>query len=134
MAGLTLDAGALIAADRGDRRFWAYWKEAERRDVDVTVPSAVLVQAWRGGGGRNARMAMLLAACEVEGLDESLAKQAGVLCGRSGTADVVDAVLIVSAARRNDDVLTSDPADLAHLTVLSDGVGSVLDLTRLPER
>ncbi|MGH8896993.1 MAG: twitching motility protein PilT [Egibacteraceae bacterium] len=132
MAGLTLDAGALIAADRGDRRFWAYWKEAERRDVDVTVPSAVLVQAWRGG--RNARMAMLLAACEVEDLDEFLAKQAGVLCGRSETADVVDATLIVSAARRNDDVLTSDPADLAHLAVLSDGVGSILDLTRLPER
>lgn len=132
MAGLTLDAGALIAADRGDRRFWAYWKEAERRDADVTVPSPVLVQAWRGG--RNARMAMLLAACEVEDLDELLAKQAGVLCGRSGTADVVDATLIVSASRRNDDVLTSDPGDLSRLAVLSKGVGRILDLARLPER
>ncbi len=77
---------------------------------------------------------MLLSACEVEGLDEFLAKQAGVLCGRSGTADVVDATLIGSAARRNDDVLTSDPDDLAHLPVLSDGLGNILDLTRLPER
>jgi hypothetical protein len=28
VAGLTLDSGALIAAERGDRRFWAFWKEA----------------------------------------------------------------------------------------------------------
>ncbi|MGH8903915.1 MAG: hypothetical protein ACRDYA_20120 [Egibacteraceae bacterium] len=54
--------------------------------------------------------------------------------GGAGTADVVDATLIVSAARRNDDVLTSDSGDLARLAVLSDGVGDILDLTRLPER
>lgn len=77
---------------------------------------------------------MLLSACEVEDLDEFFAKEAGALCGRSGTADVVDATVVVSAARRNDDVLTSDPADLARLAVLADGVSCILGLTRLLER
>lgn len=130
MAGLTLDTGPLIAADRNDRRFWAYWKEAERRDVDVTVPAAVVAQAWRGP--RNARMAMLLAACDVDSLDRSLATDTGALCGRSATSDVVDASLIVGAARRSDDVLTSDPDDLARLAASLTGVGTILDLNRLP--
>src|SRR6185369_6994418 len=107
MAGLTLDAGALLAADRGDRRFWALWKEALRRDVDVTVPAAALAQAWRSG--KNARLAMVLAACVVEKLDEPLAKSSGALCARSGTADIVDASVVASAARRGDDVVTTDP-------------------------
>lgn len=130
MAGLTLDTGALIAADRNDRRFWASWKEAERRDVDVTVPAAVVAQAWRGP--RSARMAMLLAACVVESLDRFLAMETGALCGRSATSDVVDASLIVGAGRRSDDVLTSDPEDLTHLAASLPGVGNILDLKRLP--
>lgn len=128
MAGLTLDTGALIAADRNDRHFWAYWKEAERRDIDVAVPAAVVAQAWRGP--RNARMAMLLAACVVEDLDRSLAMDTGVLCGRSATSDVIDASLIVGAGRRGDDVLTSDPDDLTHLAASMTGVGNILDLNR----
>lgn len=130
MAGLTLDTGALIAADRNDRRFWAYWKEAEQRDVDITVPGAVLAQAWRGP--RNARLSMLLAACVVDSLDRSSATETGALCGRSATSDVIDASVIVGAGRRSDDVLTSDPGDLSHLTAFTTGVGTILDLNRLP--
>ncbi len=130
LPGLTLDTGALIAADRDDRRFWAFWKEAERRDIDVTVPAAVLAQAWRGG--RNARMAMLLAACVTEQLDEPLAKATGVLCGRSRTCDIVDATVIVSAAERGDDVLTSDAGDLRTLAGHFPGFGRVLDIEALP--
>ena len=34
--GLTLDSGALIAAEKGDKRFWTYWEEAlDRRAVVV---------------------------------------------------------------------------------------------------
>ena len=29
--GLTLDSGALIAAEKGDRVFWALWKKAMDR-------------------------------------------------------------------------------------------------------
>lgn len=129
MAGLTLDTGALIAAERGDRRFWAFWKEALRREVEVTVPAPVLAQVWRGG--REARLAMLIGGCRVESLNAALAKQTGVLCGRSGTADVVDAFVVVSAGSRRDDILTSDPDDIQRLASFEPRVGAILDMTKL---
>lgn len=129
MAGLTLDTGALIAAERGDRRFWAFWKEALRREVDVTVPAPVVAQVWRGG--REARLAMLLAGCRIDNLDAALAKQTGVLCGRSGTADVVDAFVVISAGRRRDDILTSDPEDLHRLAAHEPRAGTILDIAQL---
>jgi hypothetical protein len=35
---VTLDTGALVAADRNDRRFWAWWKRATALSVVATVP------------------------------------------------------------------------------------------------
>jgi hypothetical protein len=47
--GVTYDAGALVAADRGERRQWARHRALlARRDVPV-VPAPVLAQCWRGG-------------------------------------------------------------------------------------
>jgi hypothetical protein len=42
--GLTLDSGALIAAEKRDRRFMRIWKEALARAAVVTVPAVVLGQ------------------------------------------------------------------------------------------
>lgn len=126
MAGLTLDTGALIAAERGERRFWAFWKEALRREVEVTVPAPVLAQVWRGG--QQARLAMMLAGCRIEEMDGALAKQTGLLCGRSGATDVVDAFVVVSAGRRRDDILTSDPKDIRRLFSFERRVGAILDV------
>jgi predicted nucleic acid-binding protein len=120
VAGLTLDAGALIAYERGDERARAWLEEAFERAAVPTVPSVVVVQTWRGAG--SARIAHLLKACRVEELDDSLAREAGVLLGRSGTSDVADAVVVASAARRQDVVLTSDPGDVGALAALCDGV------------
>lgn len=120
MAGLTLDAGALIAADRNVRSFWAFLKEAIDRGVVPVIPSPVLVQAWRTP--RQARLAQVVKACWVEPLEESLARSAGELCGTAKTSDVVDAVVIASAARRGDSVLTSDPKDLRRLVAVTGSV------------
>lgn len=130
MAGLTLDTGALIAAERGERRFWAFWKEALRREVDVTVPVPVLAQVWRGG--QQARLAMVLGGCRIENMDATLAKQTGILCGRSTTTDIVDAVVVVSAGRRRDDILTSDPQDMHRLATFEPRVGAILEIGTLP--
>jgi len=111
-AGLTLDAGALIAADKGDRAVWRYCKEAAARGAPVTVPAPALAQAWRGNSPLVAR---LLAGCEVEVLDEPSAKRAGELLARRGTSDVVDAVVVVGAVARGDAILTSDPDDIGSL-------------------
>lgn len=120
MAGLTLDAGALIAADRDDRGFWAYWSEAVAREVVAVIPAPALAQAWRKP--TQVRLARLVNACSVEPLDERLAKAAGELCARSGLPDAIDASVVVSAAQRGDAVLTTDPDDLRQLASLTSGV------------
>lgn len=125
MAGLTLDSGALIAADRNDRIFWAFLKEAIDRGVVPVVPALALAQAWRSP--RQARLAQLVKACWVEPLDESLAKSAGELCAAAKTSDVVDAAVVASAAKRGDVVLTSDPKDLRRLASVT-GLVEVIKL------
>ena len=111
MATLILDAGALIAADRGDERFWVFWKAS--LDLQKRIPAPVIAQAWRSS--RNARMAQVIRSCFVIPMDEELAREVGELCGRARTSDVVDATVAVLAHRFGDDVITGDDGDLSHL-------------------
>jgi hypothetical protein len=120
LAGLTFDAGALIAADRDDRGFWAHWAEAVSRGIVPVIPTTALSQAWRDP--KQVRLARVVNACSVDPLDETLAKAAGELCAKAGVSDVVDASVVASAARRGDVVLTSDPGDLRRLASLTPGV------------
>jgi hypothetical protein len=113
LAGLTLDSGALKAADRNDRSFWSFWAETVERGVLPVIPAAALAQVWRSP--RQARLAQVVNASLVDPLDETLAKAGGELCAQSKTADVVDAAVVASAARRGDAILTSDPRDLRRL-------------------
>lgn len=117
---MTLDAGALIAADRGERRTWAFIKAFVEDGRVPTIPSPVIIEAWRGG--RQARLAGLIRDCRVDDLDEMRAKSAGELCGKAGSNDPVDAAVIESAARRGDLILTSDPDDLTALASFVSGV------------
>jgi len=48
-------------------------------------------------------------------MDEALARAAGEAIAVITGATVVDAIVVASAARRGDTVLTSDPEDLAKL-------------------
>jgi hypothetical protein len=114
MSGLTLDAGALIGFERGDRRVLTHLKAALERGEEMTVPTAALAEAWRGGP-RGARIARLLTACAREPLHEDLARSAGEAIGAVRGASVVDAVVMASAATRGDHVLTSDFDDLDRL-------------------
>jgi hypothetical protein len=88
-------------------RAW-YWRF--RRDRDQSV----VAQVWRGGSGKQALVARLLASVEVIPVDDHLGRRAGVLLARSGTSDVVDAS-VICLAQDGDDILTSDPADLLDL-------------------
>jgi predicted nucleic acid-binding protein len=111
--GLTYDTGALIAAERNERRIWALHRRSLERGIVPTVPAGVLAQGWRGGPQH--QLSRLLAGCRVEPLDESRARSAGAVCGAAGSSDVVDAAVIVGAAARGDIVVTSDPDDLRRL-------------------
>ncbi len=113
MPGITYDAGALIAAERNDRRLWALHRRALERGIVPTVPAGVLAQGWRGGP--QAQMSRLLGGCRVEDFDEPRARSAGAACVAAGTSDVVDAAVVVGAAARRDLVITSDAADLTLL-------------------
>lgn len=116
MPGLTFDTAALIAIERGDPRLQALLDEAALADTTIAVPAGVIAQAWRGSA-RQARLARFLSLpnVEAEALDDFRARAAGVLCGRSGTADVVDASVVVCARTRGHTVVTSDPGDLTRL-------------------
>lgn len=116
MKGLTLDAGALIALERRDRRLEILLKRARDHRAEIVIPAGALAQAWRDGR-RQARLAKLVGSAEVtlEPLDDLLARQAGQLCGVTGTRDVVDASVVLCARARNHSVVTSDPDDLRRL-------------------
>lgn len=131
MATLVLDAGALIALDRGDRNLWARLDAARRSSQVVLVPVGALAQAWRAGP-RQARLARALDRCDETPLDGLTARQAGELCGRSGTADVVDASVAVAAAKATRhgavEVLTSDRGDIAVLLAALNVSADVVDV------
>jgi hypothetical protein len=112
--GVTYDAGALMAADHGERKMWARHRALlELRQVP-TVPAPVVAQGWRGGS-RQARLARLLVGCQVERLDDSQARRVGELLAKAARTDVVDAAVVEGALRRNDVVVSSDPHDLHSL-------------------
>jgi hypothetical protein len=112
--GVTYDTGALVAADRGERRMWARHRALLALRVVPVAPAAVVAQAWRGGG-RQARLAQLLRGCDVEHLDAARARQIGELLARSGTADIIDGSVVEGALRRRDLVVSSDHDDIAAL-------------------
>jgi hypothetical protein len=122
LVGLTLDAGALIAYERGSKQVQVLLRKAWEHDAPVAIPAAALAQAWRDGS-RQARLARYLrtgvngdkGAPTVEPLGYVMARRVGELCAASGTADVVDASVVVVAQMHGHAVVTSDPADLAEL-------------------
>lgn len=109
-----LDAGALIALDRGDRAMWRRYKDAYLSGQRLVSHGGVVGQAWRTGGSRQARLARALAGVEVRPLDDRLGRAAGALLARSRRGDVIDAALVL-LARDGDVVFTSDEGDLAPL-------------------
>jgi hypothetical protein len=121
---LVLDAGAFVAVERGDRDVVALVKrERLARRVPVTN-GGVVAQVWRGGSGRQAPVARLLAGVEVAPVDDGLGRRAGMLLARTGHADAIDAAVVCLAAD-GDDILTSDPGDLR---VLAEAAGVHVEL------
>lgn len=112
MAGLTFDTGALIALERRRQRIRQIVAVAVRDAVRITIPAPVIVEWWRG---RSTVAEDVLAAFDVEVLDEALARLAGEALAAVPSATAIDAVVMASAARRGDVVFTSDLDDLAAL-------------------
>lgn len=113
---VVLDAGALLAFERNDRRVRRLIELTAERGGSLHVPAGVIAQVWRDGA-RQARLARLLKsrALDVRELDLGEGQAAGSLCGVARTADVVDASVALLARRYSAIVVTSDPDDLRRL-------------------
>lgn len=114
---LVLDAGALIAIDRGDRRTAGVVRAATIAGQAVRTHGGVVGQAWRDGA-RQALLAKVLRSVEVVPLGAGLGRDAGLLLATSGGTDVIDAAL-VCIANDGDTIITSDPGDIADLVAAS---------------
>jgi rRNA-processing protein FCF1 len=113
---VVLDAGALIALERGDARMRALVREGLKTGVRLIIPAGVLGQVWRGAARQVPVRALVKGPTTVvPALDQVLAEAAGVLCGRAGTSDVVDASVVLVARRERAVVVTSDVDDLRRL-------------------
>ena len=114
MVGITYDTGALIAAERNDRRMWALHAGFLAEEVVPVVPAPVLAEAWRGGS-RQASLARLMPMCDVEEMSVQQAREVGVLAGKARHDDIVDVTVVEGAARRGDAVVTSNRSHIEKI-------------------
>jgi len=114
--GFTFDAGGLISLDRNDRRVLLVLAGAAEHSVRVTVPATALAQVLRNPA-RQARLMRLMrdARTDLVPLDGPDATSVGLLLARTGTADIVDAHVVICARRAGHSVITSDPVDIRRL-------------------
>jgi predicted nucleic acid-binding protein len=115
-AGVTLDAGPLIALDRNDRRVALLLARAHETGTLIVIPGTALAQAIRDPS-RQARLSRLLKQprTAVIPLGKEDAPQVGRLLAVSGTTDIADAHVVVCARRAGTRVVTSAPDDLRAL-------------------
>jgi predicted nucleic acid-binding protein len=116
MAGITLEAGGLIALDRDDRRVVVLLARARETGARVTIPATALAQAIRRPE-QQARLARLVRqpTTDVVALDRVDATNVGRLLAASGSSDITDAHVVICARRSGQRVVTSDPGDLRAL-------------------
>ena len=111
---VVLDAGALIAFERGDQNLKAILRNVLAAGARVVIPATALAQVWRGGPG-SAPLARLVDAGEVEPLDEKRAKEVGVRLGTRGASDVADAQVFCCAVDHRAMIASSDSDDIRAL-------------------
>jgi hypothetical protein len=125
VSALVLDAGALLAVDRNDRAMIARLRVAERSGLELRSNAMVVAQVWRDRRGRQVSLARLLQAVDVRSVSHSDGRDAGVLLAETGTADPIDATVVLLAAP-GDRILTSDPADLNRLAAAARNRAAVI--------
>jgi hypothetical protein len=117
VTGLTLDAGALIAVERGNENLLALLERSlEREGAVVNVPAGALAQALRNPA-RQARLMRLLGRRQVRvaSLDLATAYAAGMMLALRDANDAIDASVVICARRHEQPNVTSDVVDLRRL-------------------
>jgi DNA-binding transcriptional MocR family regulator len=119
VSALILDAAALVAVDRDDRAMIARLRAAQQHGLELRTNAMVVAQVWRDRHGREANLARLLRAVEVRVVSQRDGRDAGVLQALAGTADAIDATVVLLAVP-GDRILTSDPGDITLLAAAAD--------------
>lgn len=132
MAVLVLDREALSALARPHadevrhQRVRAAMRSAHTRNAPVRVPSAVLVELYRGSGFDEPVDAVLARGfVQVVTTGARIARIAGHLLGRvdTGSEMAIDALVVATAVRLGGGmVVTHDPEDLSALAANSPNV------------
>lgn len=110
---VVLDAGALMAIDRNDRRVLGLIRVARREGAVLTTCSPVVGQVWRDGA-QQANLARVLPMIDVRDVDLDDSKDGGELLRSTKGNDIVDALLSLLVSQ-GDQLFTSDPKDLNEL-------------------
>jgi hypothetical protein len=84
------------------------------------VPAVVLTEALRGDPRRDFLEERLLGMCDVEAVDEPVARRAAQLRTGAGRGSAVDAIVVAFAEGSGGVVLTQDPKDLKALATQAD--------------
>jgi predicted nucleic acid-binding protein len=116
LKGVTLDAGALIALDRGDGRALALVARAREVGATLTVPATVFAQAIRRPRTQ-VRLARLVRqpTTQLVPLDGPDATAVGILLAATRTRDIADAHVVICARRAGQPIVTRDTDDLRRL-------------------
>ncbi len=113
VSNVVYDAAVLVNADKNNRSAWAEHKARLELGLIPSVPTVVIAQVSRSP--QQVQLRRFLTGCAVVPLDETEAHEAGRLLGRTRTVDIVDAVVVTVAVRKQAIILTGDPADIKRL-------------------
>jgi predicted nucleic acid-binding protein len=117
IAPIVLDAGALIAVERGKDKARALFKKARDQGRNIFIPATALAQALRPGP-KAARLFQLLRQPDVEVttvFDLPMAIEVAKLLAATKTHDVVDAHVALEAIEREALLVTTDESDMDRL-------------------
>lgn len=110
---VVLDAGALIAIDRRDRKLGAKLRVLQDQGTPLRASAVVVGQVWRDGR-RQANLARILTGVGIEPVRKDDGRRIGELLAVAGVTDVVDAHVALLADPA-DMIMTSDPSDIRAL-------------------
>jgi predicted nucleic acid-binding protein len=117
--GVTFDTGMLVALERRKRAAWEIYRRVYERKAQITVPSPVVGEWWRG---RTDLRDAICRSVHVEPLTDAIARLAGEALAKVRLATTIDAFVMASAALRGDVVYTGDIEDLERLRGFFPGV------------
>jgi hypothetical protein len=125
---IVFDSGALIAAERNDKRFVSLIHAATQKRTPIFIPTAVIAETWRGPKTHpHIARAIELADREPE-LTSSLARLVGALGSTVPLGGIVDAtVTAIAGTHVPAMVVTSDPGNIGLLSAAAGRTHSLFE-------